>query len=159
MLAYIPLLYDVEREARNMGLTGEAWKALRQAQSVPILEDIKAYLEQEQPVVLPESPEGTAISYTLSNWDALGQYRNEGGLEIDNTGAERNLRGIAVGRRNWAFGASDNGGRTAAIWMSIATTRKRLKVDSIKYLRDYSRVSAHMLRIILMTCCPTRGRH
>ena len=144
VLAYIRLLYDVEREARKMGLTGEARKALRQSKSVPILEDIKAYLEHEQPAVLPKSPEGTAISYTLSNWDALIRYCNDGDLEIDNNGAERSLRGIAVGRRNWTFLGSDNGGRTAAILTSLTTTCKRLGVDPFEYLRDiFQRISTH----------------
>jgi transposase len=144
ILAYIRLLYDVEREARKMGLTREATKALRQAKSVPILEDIKAYLEREQPAVLPKSPEGTAISYTLSNWDALIRYCDDGDLEIDNNGAERSLRGIAVGRKNWTFLGSDNGGRTAAILTSITATCKRLGVDPFEYLRDvFQRISAH----------------
>jgi len=144
MLAYIRLLYDIEREARNMGLTGEARKVLRQTKSVPILEDIKAYLEREQPAVLPKSPEGTAISYTLSNWEALIRYCDDGDLEIDNNGAERSLRGIAVGRRNWTFLGSDNGGRTAAILTSITTTCKRLGVDPFEYLRDiFQRISTH----------------
>jgi hypothetical protein len=128
----------------KLGLTGEARKALRQAKSVPILEDIKAYLEREQPAVLPKSPEGTAISYTLSNWDALVRYCDDGDLEIDNNGAERSLRGIAVGRRNWTFLGSDNGGRTAAILTSITTTCKRLGVDPFEYLRDvFERISTH----------------
>ena len=64
---------------------------LRQAKSKPILEDIHTYLEREQPQVLPKSPEGQAIAYTLSNWNALTRYREDGDLEIDNNGAERNL--------------------------------------------------------------------
>ncbi len=144
VLAYIRLLYDVEREARTLLLTGEARKALRQRKSVPILEDIKTYLEQEQPAVLPKSPEGTAISYTLSNWGALVRYCDDGDLEIDNNGAERSLRGIAVGRRNWTFLGSDNGGRTAAILTSMTTTCKRLGVDPFEYLRDiFNRISTH----------------
>ena len=144
VLAYVRLLYDVEREAKVMGMTGDARKALRQAKSAPILEDIKTYLEREQPAVLPKSPEGTAISYTLSNWDALVRYCNDGDLEIDNNGAERSLRGIAVGRRNWTFLGSDNGGRTAAILTSITTTCKRLGVDPFEYLRDvFQRISTH----------------
>ena len=98
ILAYIRLLYDVEREARAKGLTGEARKVLRQSKSAPILEDLKTYMERELPVVLPKSPMGTAISYSLSNWRALVEYCNDGDLEIDNNGAERSLRGIAVGR-------------------------------------------------------------
>jgi len=68
MLAYIRLLYDVEREARDMKLNGEERLALRLAKSVRILDDIKAYLERERPNVLPKSPEGQASSYALSNW-------------------------------------------------------------------------------------------
>jgi len=136
VLAYIRLLYDVEREARTIGLAGETRKALRQAKSMPILQDIKAYLEQEKPAVLPKSPEGMAISYTLSNWDALIRYCSDGDLEIDNNAAERSLRGIAVGRRNWTFLGSDKGGRTAAILTTITATCKRLRIDPFEYLRD-----------------------
>ena len=136
ILAYIRLLYDVEREARTMGLTGEARKALRHVKSIPILEDIKTYMEREQGSVLPKSPEGTAIAYTLSNWDALVRYCSDGDLEIDNNGAERSLRGIAVGRRNWTFLGSNNGGRTAAILTSITATCRRLHIDPFEYLRD-----------------------
>jgi transposase len=144
VLAYIRLLYDVEREARTMGLAGEGRKALRQARSLPILADIKTYLEREQPAVLPKSPEGAAISYTLSNWDALVRYCDDGDLEIDNNSAERSLRGIAVGRKNWTFLGSDEGGRTAAILTSITTTCKRLGVDPFEYLRDiFQRISTH----------------
>ena len=144
MMAYIRLLYDIEREAKVMGLAGDARKTLRQKKALPILEDIKAYLEREQPAVLPKSPEGTAISYTLSNWDALVRYCKDGDLEIDNNGAERSLRGIAVGRRNWTFLGSDNGGRTAAILTSIIASCKRLDVDPFEYLRDVlQHISTH----------------
>jgi transposase len=144
MLAYIRLLYDVEREAREMNLRADARKAWRQAKSVPILGDVKAYLEREQPAVLPKSPEGGAIAYTLSNWEALIRYCDDGDLDIDNNGAERSLRGIAVGRRNWTFFGSDNGGRTAAILTSITTSCKRLGIDPFAFLRDiFQRISAH----------------
>jgi transposase len=144
MLAYIRLLYDVEREARDQKLGGEARRALRQAKSKPILEDIHAYLEREQPQVLPKSPEGQAIAYTLSNWKALIRYCEDGDLEIDNNGAERSLRGIAVGRRNWTFLGSDTGGRTAAVLTSLIATCKRLAIDPFAYLRDiFARLGAH----------------
>jgi transposase len=135
MLAYIRLLYDVEREARDMKLDGEGRLALRQAKSVPILDDIKAYLEREQPKVLPKSPEGQAIAYALSNWKALVQYSKDGAFEIDNNGAERSLRGVAVGRKNRLFFGSDDGGRTAAILTSFITTCKRRDI--------FDRISTH----------------
>jgi len=144
MLAYIRLLYDVEREAKEMKLRGDGRFALRQVKSVPILDDIKAYLQREQPNVLPKSPEGQAMSYTLSNWEALMRYCEDGDLEIDNNGAERSLRGVAVGRKNWLFFGSDNGGRTAAILTSFIITCKRLQINPFTYLRDvFQRISPH----------------
>jgi transposase len=144
MLAYVRLLYDVEREARDRKLSDEDRRALRQAQSKPVLEDIQAYLEAQRPQVLPKSPEGQAIAYTLSNWEALVRYCENGDLEIDNNGAERSLRGVAVGRKNWLFFGSDNGGRTGALLNSLIATCKRLRIDPFAYLRDvFARISAH----------------
>jgi len=144
MLAYIHLLYDVEREAREGQLGAAQRQALRQARSRPILADINAYLERERPQVLPKSPIGQAIGYTLSNWDALVRYCEDGDLEIDNNGAERSLRGVAVGRKNWMFLGSDKGGRTAAVLTSLIATCKRLHVDPFAYLRDlFARISDH----------------
>jgi transposase len=144
MLAYIRLLYDVEREARDTKLDSDRRLALRQAKSLPILHDIETYLEREQPKVLPKSPEGQAIAYALSNWKALIRYCEDGNLEIDNNGAERSLRGVVVGRKNWLFFGSDNGGRTAAVLTSFITTCKRLDIDPFAYLRDiFERISTH----------------
>ena len=144
MLAYIHLLYDVEREARESGMEPGQRHALRQARSLPILADMKAYLERERPQVLPKSPIGQAIGYTLSNWNALARYCQDGDLEIDNNGAERSLRGVAVGRRNWTFLGSDNGGRTAVVLTSLIATCKRHHIDPFAYLRDVlQRIAAH----------------
>jgi transposase len=104
MLAYIQLLYEIEREARQGNLNPEQRRALRQTKSRPILEDIKNYLQTEKPKVLPKNPVGDAIDYTLSNWEALLRYTEDGELEIvDNNAAERSLRSIVVGRNNWLF--------------------------------------------------------
>ena len=147
MLAYVRLLYDVEREARDKGWKGGERRALRRAHSLPILKDIRAYLERERPKVLPKSPEGQAMAYTLSNWEALVRYCEDGDLEIDNNGAERSLRGVAVGRKNWMFFGSDNGGRTAAVLKSLIATAKRLHLDPFAYLRDvFERIAAHPIR-------------
>ena len=103
-----------------------------------------SYLEAERPKVLPKSPEGQAMAYTLSNWAALVRYCQDGDLEIDNNGAERSLRGVAVGRKNWMFFGSDHGGRTAAVLNSLIATCKRLHIDPLAYLREvFERISAH----------------
>jgi transposase len=144
VLAYVRLLYDVEHEAREQNLDADGRRALRQAKSLPILTDIRRYLQTEQPKVLPKSPEGQAIAYTLNNWQALVRYADDGALEIDNNGAERSLRGIAIGRKNWMFYGSDNGGKTAAVLSSLVATCKRLHIDPFVYLRDlFGRISAH----------------
>jgi transposase len=144
VLAYMHLLYDVEREAREGKLDAPGRLALRQERSLPLLQDLKAYLERERPQVLPKSPIGQAIAYTLSNWDALVRYTEDGDLEIDNNGAERSLRGVAVGRRNWTFFGSDNGGHTAAVLSSLVASAKRHHIDPFAYLRDvFARISAH----------------
>jgi hypothetical protein len=134
----------VEREARNGRLCAAERLALRQAKAHPVLDDIKIYLEAERPKVLPKSAIGNAIDYTLKNWDALVRYCEDGDLEIDNNGAERSLRHIVVGRNNWLFYGSDNGGRTGAILTSLVATCKRMHIEPFAYLRDlFTRISAH----------------
>lgn len=144
MLAFIRLLYDVEREARDLAMIPDGRRELRRQKSVPILTDIEDYLRQEQTCVMPKSPIGEAIAYALNNWAALTRYCEDGDLEIDNNGAERSLRGVAVGRKNWMFFGSDRGGQTAAILTSFIATCKRLHIDPFAYMRDViDRISAH----------------
>jgi hypothetical protein len=77
------------------------------------------YLEEIQWVVLPKSPEGRAVRYTLKNWVALTSYCEDGDLQIDNNATERAIRGVAVGRNNWLFFGSDGGGKTAAVLRTL----------------------------------------
>ena len=144
-LAYIGLLYKVERRAR--GLRGEERRALRERYSEPVLEEFHGWLERQRGQVLPKSPEGVALKYVLSNWQALRRYARDGDLEIDNNAAERSLRGMAVGRRNWTFFGSDQGGKTAAVLTSIMATCQRVKIDPFAYLRDVlGRIAAHPIK-------------
>jgi transposase len=149
-MAYIRLLYDVESQAH------ERWAAredsadtrslsairleLRQATSVKRLEEFKTWLESQQAAnggeVLPKSPMGAAITYALNQWDALCVYTTDGDLNIDNNVSERALRRIAVGRGNWMFCGSDNGGNTAAVLFSFIATCERHRLNPLDYLRD-----------------------
>ena len=133
-LGYIGLLYRIERKAREW-TTAERLE-LRERCAAPVLEELRAYLERARVAVLPKSPEGGAIGYTLSNWDALSRYATDGDLAIDNNGAERSLRGVAVGRKNWMFFGSDGGGRTAAVLKSFIASCQQSKVEPWAYLRD-----------------------
>jgi transposase len=144
MLAYIRLLYAVEREAKERRLDGPGRLALRHEKSLPLLDGIERYLRIEQPKVLPKSPIAEAIGYALNNWEALRRYTTDGDLEIDNNAAERALRGIAVGRKNWLFFGSDGGGQTAAVLTSFTASCKRLHIDPFAYLRDlFTRINDH----------------
>src|SRR4029077_4041474 len=110
--------------------------AMRRDLSVPILDKFHAWLEQERAAVLPKSPMGEAISYALNNWGALIRYTEAGFLAIDNNVAEREMKRIAIGRKNWLFVGSANGGRTAAVLFSFTSTCHRLGVEPWAHLHD-----------------------
>jgi len=137
-LAYIRLLYDLEDEAK--GASASERRRLRQEKSVPRLEQFKAWLESQQAArggaVLPKSPMGQAITYALNQWDALCVYTTDGDLAIDNNASENALRRVAIGRKNWTFLGSDNGGSTAAVLFSLMATCQRHRIDPFAYLRD-----------------------
>jgi hypothetical protein len=125
-------LYDGERGGRDRKLSAEDRRALRQARSRPILNDIHEYLEADRPKRLPESPEGQAIAYELSNCEALVRYSEDGDLKTDNNGAEHSPREVGVG---W----------TAAVLSSLIATPKRLRIDPFAYLHDvFARIAAHL---------------
>ena len=137
-LAYIRLLYDVEVQAK--GLTPSERLRLRQDLAIPRLQQCKEWLESQQAAhggpVLPKCPMGQAITYALNQWDALCVYTTDGDLAIDNNASENALRRVAIGRKNWLFCGSDNGGNTAAILFSLIASCQRHKVDPFEYLQD-----------------------
>jgi transposase len=133
-LAYYAQLYEIERQARD----GEETQQLqmRQDLAVPILETFKTWLQTQREAVLPRSPMGEAISYALNNWTALIRYTEAGFLTIDNNVAEREMKRIAIGRKNWLFVGSERGGETAAVLFSFTSTCQRLGVEPWAYLQD-----------------------
>ena len=141
-LLLIAQLYRVEKEARP--LTTEDRLRLRQLQSQPILDKLRNYLLEIQAEVLPKSPAGRAVRYTLKNWIALTRYCEDGDLQIDNNATERAIRGVAVGRNNWMFFGSDEGGKTAAVLRSFVASCQRVGVDPFAWLKDIlSRIADH----------------
>jgi len=144
VLGVVRQLYAVEKKVREdsdrLGLTPAETGALRwqrrQEQSEPLLTTLGDWLEKERPNVLPKSPIGEAVSYALNQWTALRRYTTQGYLEIDNNGAERALRAVAVGRKNYLNFGSDVGGQTAATLYSLVQTCKRLGLEPWRYLRD-----------------------
>jgi transposase len=144
MLAWIGELYAVEHRAKEQNLDREQIRALRQKDSRPILDAIEKRLEQWAGEVLPKSPMGQAIGYARGQWQALIRYTHDGLLSIDNNLAERTLRMVAIGRKNWLFVGHDNGGRRAAVIYSLVASCKLCGLDPFAYLRDIlARVSTH----------------
>ena len=132
MLALIVELYDVERRAKDLDELERL--EIRRRESVPILERIKAWLDDEGRVVLPRSPMATAIGYALNQWDALCVYATTGFLAIDNNVAERALKRVAIGRKNWLFAGNDKAGGTAATLYTLIASAERHGVDPQRYL-------------------------
>jgi transposase len=133
-LAAIRALYAVERQAR--GVRSDKRLSLRQRESVPVLRELGEWLTATRRAVLPKSPLAQAVTYALNQWAALNRYAADGDLAIDNNPAERALRGVAVGRKNWLFWGSDAGGRTAAVLTSLTATCARHGIDPWAYLSD-----------------------
>jgi transposase len=133
-LAYIRELYEIEKRGRDLGEAER--RDLRLAEAKPLLETFKTWLDAEAKKALPKSPVGEAIGYARTQWVALTRYLEDGLLEPDNNRAERALRRIAIGRKNWMFAGSDEGGRRAAIVYSLIASCAALKVDPYAYLRD-----------------------
>jgi transposase len=153
VLAWVTGLYTVEdnaKEARKKHPDWDdaTWHAyrydLRIERSKPIFDAIHTWLEAQQSKVLPKSPIGEAIGYALNHWNALIRPLEAGFLEIDNGASERAMKPVALGRKNWLFAGSDEGGETAAVLMSLCASCKELGVDPFAYLRDVlERVSTH----------------
>jgi transposase len=141
-LLLIAQLYRVEEHARSW--TAEQRLCLRQLESRPILDKLHHYLREIQAEVLPKSPEGRAVRYTLKNWTALNRYCEDGDLSIDNNATERDIRGVAVGRNNWMFFGSDQGGTTAAVLRSFTASCQRVGVEPFAWFKDIlSRIATH----------------
>jgi len=136
MVGMIRALYRIETLAKDDGLTPDARLALRQERSIPILDAIWKWLDDQSQTVLPKSALGQAITYTKNQWEALKIYTSDGQLEIDNNPSERAMRPVAVGRKNWLFFAGEAGGKRAATIFSLVTSCKDLGLDPFAYFKD-----------------------
>jgi transposase len=144
IIALIAPLYGIEKVARESGLSPEARKELRQQKAPSMLERLHRHLLELDPArvgspVLPKSPLGKAIRYTLSQWEALVRYLEDGRYEIDTNLVENAIRPSCVGKKNWLFiGHPDAGWRSAVIY-SLLITARRYRLDPAAWLTDVLR--------------------
>jgi len=158
ILALIRKLYDVEREARDRWPTLTLARpdpqelaaavadrlALRREKSAPLMEQLKQRLLTLKDELLPKSGLGGAVGYALGHWCALARFLENGLTGIDNNAAERAIRPLALGRKNWLHLGSRRGGRAAAVLFTLVQSARRHGIDPFVYLRDLlTRIPTH----------------
>jgi transposase len=138
----IAALYAIENEIR--GRAPDERRQVRQARSRPLLDAMHDWLEASLAKLSKKSDTSAAIRYALALWGALVRFCDDGRIEIDNNIAERALRTVAIGRKNYLFAGSDRGGERAATFYSLIGTAKLNGLDPEAYLRELlTRIADH----------------
>jgi transposase len=141
-LQRITALYQIEEEIR--GRTPEERHLVRNTRAKPLLGSLRQWFQATLPKLSRKSDTTAAIRYALSRWPALVRYCDDGQIEIDNNAAERALRAVALGRKNYLFAGSDRGGERAATLYSLIASAKLNGLDPEAYLREVlSRIADH----------------
>jgi len=145
-LQRIGALYQVEEPIR--GRPPDERRRIRQAQAKPLVDSLRQWFEATLSKLSRKSETTVAIRYALSRWEALTRYE-DGHIEIDNNAAERSLRGVALGRKNYLFAGSDAGGERAAAIYSLIGSAKLNGLDPEAYLRQVlTRIANHPINRI-----------
>src|SRR5918912_2247682 len=127
-------LFAIERDIS--GKPAAERLAVRAERAKPLVLGLEAWLRVQHARVSPKSETGKALAYALNHWAALTRFLGDGRICLSNNAAERALRGIAVGRRNWTFAGSDRGGERAAAIYTLIETAKLNGVDPQAWLAD-----------------------
>ena len=133
-VALIAKLYEVEREARELG--PEARLLVRQQRSRPVADALHTWLTEQRQKLAKADVTAKAIDYSLSNWRGLTRYLDDGNVPIDNNAAENAVRPLVIGRKNWLFVGSVQAGERAATIMSLIESAKLNGHDPWAYLKD-----------------------
>jgi transposase len=136
VLEHIGQLYAIERSCKEKNLSFDERKEIRQEKSVPILKKLGEWMTEQYALVLPKSPIGKALAYSIKRWDKLCRYTTDGKLSIDNNLVENCLRPVALGRKNFLFCGSQNAAPRAAMMYSLIGTCKLQGIDPFIWLTD-----------------------
>lgn len=146
MLKLMQKLYNVERKAKDMNMTHDQRRTLRQEESSPLLSQMEEWMKQQLTQTLPKSAIGKAISYTLTLWPRLIRYIDHGEAEIDNNIVENDIRPVALGRKNYLFAGSHEGARRIAMMYSFLGTCKLNNVEPFSWLKEVlTRIPDHSI--------------
>jgi transposase len=130
----IDALFAIERQIN--GAAAPQRVAVRTERSRPLVINLESWMREQRTRVSKNSDIGKAIDYSLKRWTELTRFLDDGRLCMTNNAAERELRAVAVGRRNWTFAGSDEGGRRAAAFYTLIATAKLNDVDPQAWLAD-----------------------
>ena len=133
-LRQIAAVYAIEKRVRGLSAAGRL--AVRQAETKPLMEAFKTWAEERLKEVSAKSPLAVAIRYTLNHWDGLTVFLGDGRVEVDNNTVERDMRPIALGRRNSLFAGSEAGAGSWAVLSSLINTAMLNDVDPQAWLTD-----------------------
>jgi transposase len=143
----IGALYGIEEEVR--GKRANLRREIRQARAKPLLDDLRTWMEKSLRLLSAKSETAGAIRYAIAHWRALTRYVDDGLLEIDNSAAERALRAVALGRKNYLFCGSNSDGERAAAIYSLVGSAKLNGLDPEAYLRQVLiRIAEHPINRI-----------
>jgi transposase len=146
-IARIGALYGIEEEIR--GKPVDIRRSVRQDRTKPLLDDLRHWMEKTLTSLSTKSETSGAIRYALSRWRALTRFVDDGLLDIDNNAAERSLRSVVMGRKNYLFLGSNSGGQRAASLYSLIATAKLNGLDPEFYLRTVlARIPEHPINRI-----------
>jgi transposase len=135
-------LFAIEREIN--GLSPEQRLKVRRERSKPLIDGLESWMRRERRKLSSKTALAEAMDYSLKRWTALTRFLDDGRICVSNNAAERAVRGIAVGRRNWTFAGSDSGGRRAAAIYTLIETCKLNDVDPRAWLADVlARIADH----------------
>jgi len=138
----IDALFAIERSIN--GQSADHRKAVRQAQSAPLVADLEAYMREQRAKLSRGHDLAKAMNYMFKRWGSFTRFLDDGRVCLSNNAAERALRGIALGRKSWLFCGSDRGGRRAAAMYSLIVSAKMNDVDPQVWLADVlARIAAH----------------
>jgi transposase len=136
VLEQMQVLYATEKRIREEAMTSEQILEIRQIESVPVLKKLKEWMVAELVEVLPKSPIGQAIAYSLPRWDKLSLYISDARLQIDNNAVERAIRPVAIGRKNYLFAGSHDAAQRAAMIYSLFATCTLHDINPYNWLKD-----------------------
>jgi len=152
VLEQIQSLYKIESHCQDNQYTPEQIKEYRQQHSIPQLASLHSLLKEQLTEVLPQSPMGKALQYTLARWDKLCVYTQNGELRIDNNLVENTIRPVALGRKNYLFAGSHDAAHNGAMLYSLfATCRlhninpQHWLVDTLSIIKDHPINKIHKL--------------